>query len=459
MADSKSGRFANHLNSLREKLRSFRREEREMALKEVIAEIDNGNLKPESSRPWSNLHAHTFFSYSCEDYSPSRLVLEAYLAGLSVIGSTDFDVLDSLEEMFSAGDSLGIRTTVSIETRAFVTPYADREINSPGEPGINYSLGVGFWRNPESGSPSATFLTTLALRSRQRNLGLIEKINPFLSPVALDYEADVIPLTPAGNATERHICAALDQKSRSIFPGKDALAVFWSDVLGRSPQDVEGLLSSPGAFRNAIRGKLMKKGGVGYVQPDGGSFPSQTDFFAMIRDAGAIPCLAWLDGSSLGETDPNRLLGDFLDLGIMAVNIIPERNWNLADPKKKEERLDALARFIQTARQLDLPILAGTEMNSPGQKLVDLFDTPELAPYREDFQQAAYWLYGHTCLARTSGMGVGSDWTQEHFATDRRKINAFYREVGSRAEPGATGIERRKRLHSGLVPAEVLDLL
>lgn len=449
----------NRLAPVLKRLDSFNRDTRDQALAEVAGEVASGVVATPPDKGWSNIHAHTFFSFSSEDYSPSRLVWEARMRGLTVIGSTDFDVLDSLDEMFQAGDSLGIRTTVSLETRAFVDSYADREINSPGEPGIIYTMGVGFTAKPSAESEAGRFIASLSAQSRARNLVMIGKINPVMAPVQIDYDEDVLPLTPAGNATERHICAAYDNKARCVFPEVESLAVFWADVLGRSPQDVEQLLKDSGGFRNAMRAKLMKRGGVGYTQPAGGAFPAIAEFFKTVHAAKAVPCHAWLDGLSAGEADPRRLLDDSLGWGSLCVNVIPERNWNIADPAAKEVKIAALDAFVKAARERDLPVLAGTEMNSPGQKFVDTLDAPELTPYAKDFQDAALWLYGHTVMARVADMGVVSEWAARHFAGDRKKSNAFYLAVGKAALPGAAAASRKNAINPTMDPDAVLKAL
>jgi hypothetical protein len=37
---------------------------------------------------------------------------------------------------------------------------------------------------------------------------MISRLNVFLDPVMVDYDRDVLPLTPSGNATERHLLVA-----------------------------------------------------------------------------------------------------------------------------------------------------------------------------------------------------------------------------------------------------------
>ena len=55
------------------------------------------------------------------------------------------------------------------------------------------------------------------------------------------------------------------------------------------------------AFQNLVRARLMKRGGVGYAQPDHTSFPSVEEFHAMVEACQAIVCATWLDGLSAGE--------------------------------------------------------------------------------------------------------------------------------------------------------------
>jgi len=99
------------------------------------------------------MHFHSFFSYNAEGWSPSHIAWEAKQAGLYAAGLCDFDVLDGQEEFLHAGELLGLRATVNVETRVFLPEYADKEISSPGEPGVSYIMGAGFARPLAAGSP------------------------------------------------------------------------------------------------------------------------------------------------------------------------------------------------------------------------------------------------------------------------------------------------------------------
>ncbi len=55
-----------------------------------------------------------------------------------------------------------------------------------------------------------------------------------------------------------------------------------------------------------------------------------------------------------------------------------------------------LYKTVEIAGKFNLPIIAGTEMNKFGQKLVDDFDSKELSPIRKTFMDGAYFLHNHT---------------------------------------------------------------
>ncbi|MEZ4582006.1 MAG: hypothetical protein R3A10_10275 [Caldilineaceae bacterium] len=161
---------------------------------------------------------------------------------------------------------------------------------------------------------------------------------------------------------------------------------------------------------NLVRKALMKKGGAAYVPPGPDTFPKVEQFHAFVIGSGGIPCATWLDGTSPGEQALPELLDLLIGKGAATFNIIPDRNWNIADPAAKEVKVRNLYAAVEMAADNALPILVGTEMNSPGQPLVDQFDAPELAPVRDLFLDGAHFLYGHTMLGRYGTFGYTSDW-------------------------------------------------
>ena len=122
------------------RLNSFDQDER-MSVLEKLCE-DNSVFPDETANV--NMHCHSFFSYNPFGWSPARIAWEAKSAGLYAAGLCDFDVLEGLNEFLRAGEMLKLRTAVHLETRVFVHEFADKEITSPGEPGVTYIMGAGF---------------------------------------------------------------------------------------------------------------------------------------------------------------------------------------------------------------------------------------------------------------------------------------------------------------------------
>ena len=388
-----------------------------------------------------NVHAHTFFSYNAYGYSPSKFAWLARKTGLAAAGIVDFDVLDGLEEFVAAGRLIGLRTCASVESRVYVPEFSAQVINSPGEPGVAYHMGVGFPR-----AASHPFLAEMRAAAQRRTRGVMERVNPFLDPVRLDFERDVAPLTPSGNATERHLCEAYERKAVELFADPQRRAAFWTERLGDAP--------SEGAKLQAlIRAKTMKRGGVGYVAPDKGSFPEMAKMDRFVLEVGAIPTMAWLDGISAGEQRFAELLEIGAASGVAAINVIPERTYTSGPPEQKIKNLYAV---VADAEKRGFPVLAGTEMNTPGQKFVDALASAELKPLAPTFLRGAYVIYAHTVLQRELGLGYLSPWAQASFASVAAK-NAFFLAAGQALQPGAEN--KLGGLDANVSPAQLLQRL
>jgi len=416
--------------------------------------VNAGEISLPPENDYFNAHCHTFFSFNAYGYSPTALAWLGKMKGYKLVGIVDFDVLDAVDEFLNACERVGLRGSAGLETRIYLPEFSTREITSPGEPGVTYHMGIGFTNSAAPPAAAAT-LADLGERARERNRSMVERLNAYLDPVRIDYEQDVLPLTPGGNATERHMLVAYTKVAEQVSIDPDA---FWADKLALSVEKISTLRQDIPAFHNIIRSKLMKRGGVGYVQPDAGMFPDVETVNAMITACGALPCVTWLDGTARGEQDIEELLTLMMDKGALALNIIPDRNWNIADPEMRRVKIANLYHVVALAHSLDLPINVGTEMNSHGQKLVDDFDAPELAPVRQSFMDGADFIYGHTALQRFRSLGYLSEWAEVHLP-QRHERNAFYRGVGAALPPGETGRMILQKLSSSPTPDEILALL
>jgi hypothetical protein len=445
------GDLSPSLDDLEASLNDFTPSVRKNALVKLVQILKAGAFPETPKRRLVNLHCHTFFSFNAYGYSPSGLAWLAKRMGFTALGMVDFDVLDGIDEFLEACEYLEVRGSAGIESRAFVPEFAQYEINSPGEPGITYHMGIGFTSSAVPSSVSH-ILDRLRKTAADRNRSMVERLNNHLAPVYVDYEQDVLPLTPNGNATERHILKVFLRKAEKTA---NCLVKFWSHKMNLPEDNVQELLLDPIAFQNAFRAKLMKLGGVGYVRPEPSTFPTIEEFHELITACGALPCAAWLDGTSPGERVFAELLELFISKGAVALNIIPDRNWNIADPEQRRVKIQKLYEVVELAQRLDLPLNIGTEMNSYGQKLVDDIDSPELQPIRQAFLDGAYFIYGHTAMQRYIGLGYQSDWAKRHLP-ERRERNSFYTQVGYRLAPGEVS---RQRLQATVLPITPVNFL
>ncbi len=437
---------STRLAALEAQLDTFDAQARAAALEELAGMARRGSIVAPPAGNETNVHSHTFFSFNAYGYSPSGFVWRAWRRGLAVAGTVDFDVLHGLEETIAAGELLGVRTTGGLETRVFIPELCDKEINSPREPGVYYFMGTAFPRVPAESSAAGATLARMYALAQERNKGMLARVNAFLGTVTIDYERDVCPLTPARNPTERHLLEAYDRKARAVCG--DGVAGFWAGVLGLAADDVRPLLEDRPRLHEVLRAKLMKAGSPGYAKPEAGSFPTLAEAAAMVKDARGLPTATWLDGTSAGEADLEALLDVLTGAGVVVVNIIPDRNWNLVDPAQRAAKVRLLGECITICRARELPVIAGTEMNKYGQPFVDNFGVDALAPFVHDFLNGALVLHGHTVLARCGPWSYFSAWAADAFgpadgAEGRRRRNEFYRAVGA---AGPLGAEKRARV-------------
>ncbi len=449
------------------------------ALAELVDLAGRGRIETAPESGIVNLHCHTFFSFNAYGYSPAALAWLAKKRGFYAVGIVDFDVLDAVDEFMAACDLAGVRGSAGIETRTLLPQFATREINSPGEPGVYYHMGIGFTLGTAPDKASAAILASMRDRAQRRNREMLAHINLHLAPVIVDYDRDVVPMTPSGNVTERHMLFAIlravgewaNHESRSTkhavrntqyaprtthHAPRTTEISFWSDKLALPEDQIASAIDDPVRFFTLVRGKLMKKGGVGYVMPTPAAYPTVDEVDAGTRGCAALPCATWLDGLSAGEQAIHELLGLLVDKGSVALNIVPDRNWNIADPAVRQRKVTKLHEIVRIAAEYHLPLNVGTEMNAPGNKLIDDFAAPEMSPVRQAALDGAAFVYGHTVMQRALGLGYHSAWAAAHLPT-RPARNAFYTAIGRRVPPGAAGLARLAALDPALTPEQFID--
>ncbi|MHB9032056.1 MAG: PHP domain-containing protein [Anaerolineae bacterium] len=439
----------------RQQLYDLNPQVRAQALANLIQAQVNGEIEVNPPTNLVNLHCHTCYSYNAYGHTPASLAWLAAEQGWRALATVDFDVLDAVDETLYSCDAVRVRGAAGLETRVFVPEFATREINSPGEPGICYFVGVGF-TSQTAPADAAPVLAEMRRAADRRNREMAIRINTFVGQAAVDYDRDVLPLTPSGNATERHMLVAYDAAARRAFPKRADLVAFWARKLGLEPAVVESSLGAEPGPNELLRSKLMKRGGVGYVQPTPESFPALRQVSEMICACGALPTYAWLDGYSAGEQAIEELLTVMLANGVVGLTVIPERNWNFKDSTVKAEHVRKLNDTMDLAARLDLPVFIGTEMNKAGQPLVDDIQSGDaLRPFAAQFIAGADLLAGHSILQRALGKGYSSSWAVDNLP-ERRERNAFYTRVGQIVEPGPKAVSQVASLAKAATPDDLI---
>ncbi len=379
---------------IEKKLLSFDYKERKETLHNLKEAIEKGRIKKVSQKPYLNLHIHSFHSFNYKNWSPSRIVFEGWRYNLQYTGVVDFDTLIAIEETLLAGEILNVKVICGFESRVFLPELKDKVINSPKEPGIYYLCGKGFKKKIEENSKEGKFFLKLKEIAQNRNKKVIKKLNEFLKDVKIEFEKDLLPLTPSNNPTERHIVVAYQRKSEKILGEK--VDNFWAEILKMEKQKVEKLRKEKAEdFQEILRKKLIKYGGPAYVPPEIENFPVFDEVVEMTEKAGGIPIGTWLDGTNPGEENPEELIELLKSKKIKGITIIPERNWNIKDPKEKEIKIKKLEEFMETCIKMNMPVICGTEMNKFGQPFIDDFSQPVLSKYLPYFMESASTLFNH----------------------------------------------------------------
>ncbi|MFN4226910.1 MAG: hypothetical protein ACK4F0_02060 [Candidatus Ratteibacteria bacterium] len=369
-------------------LSDFDIEIRKNSFLEVCNLIKKNKVKKDNEyKGLINAHIHTFHSFNYKNWSPLRIVFEGWKKGLLYLGTVDFDTLIALEETLWAGELLNLKVISGFETRVFLEEMKDKVINSPNEPGIFYLCGKGFKKVLKENTLERDLLDNLKRIAQKRNKKIIEKINNYLKDVKIDYEKDVLPLTPSKNPTERHIIYAYYIKSKEIL--KEKVDIFWADILEIEKEKlIELKEKNIGDLYEKIRQKLIKFGGPGYIKSKSTDFPTFDKVVEIIEKGGGIPIGTWLDGTNEGEKNPEVLVELLKAKRIKGITIIPERNWNIKNEDEKKLKIKKLNEFMAVCQKMNMPVICGTEMNKYGQPFIDNFNNSEISKYLKYFLES-----------------------------------------------------------------------
>ncbi|HUP03873.1 MAG TPA: PHP domain-containing protein [Bryobacteraceae bacterium] len=341
-------------------------------------------LGPRSQRG-TNVHIHTSESFSVFR-SPSEAVWRAAQENLAVLGINDHYTVAGHEEFRRACAVAGIDATFSMEAVAMDRDAAEAgiKLNDPDNPGRVYLCGKGITRVPAESSAEMQSLARMRAALERRNRELTAKVDKlFEDRLGANGPswADVVALTPRGNATERHVASAVLRRLRELAEEKaKPLEELIAACCGATPPAP----SNDAALQIFLRGKLLKAGAPCYVPEDAEAFVSVEELRRIFLAFGSIPTYPILGNPVLsGEQNIEQLLDNFERRGWHAAEVIPVRN----TPARLREIVNACQRRWW-------PVFNGTEHNTPEMRpMLDPFALdPEFEPW---FRRSIALLLGH----------------------------------------------------------------
>ncbi|MDR0817813.1 MAG: PHP domain-containing protein [Clostridiales Family XIII bacterium] len=338
--------------------------------------IDSGGIPDVPATSDVNNHVHTTYSFS--PYSPAMAVWRGYQAGLKVVGIVDHDSVSGAKEFLEAAEIIGIIPTVGLECRVDMsrTVLGERRINNPDQGGVAYMTMHGI---PHTSIDLIDrFLVPLRERRGVRNRKMVLKINGLFNPfgVAIDYDADVLPLSMShdgGSVTERHILYALSRALIASLGKGGELVAFLRDKTGVAVSEKTAglLLDADNPYYEYDLLGLLKSSLIEQIYiPATDECPPASDYIALAKEAGTISAYAYLGdvgesvtGDKKAQTFEDAYLPELFDLlsglGVNGISYMPSRN----TPAQ-------ITRLRELIAEHQLFQISGEDINQPRQRFV-----------------------------------------------------------------------------------------
>ena len=351
------------------KLNAPTREARLANLKEVLKDTVFPPMVPQ----YINNHIHTTYSFS--PYSPAAAVYAARMEGLCTAGIIDHDSISGAHEFIEAAKLVEIPVTIGMEARVSMdgTRLEGRRTNNPDQVGVSY-MTIQSVPHDKIDTLTAFFKPYQAAR-HARNRKMVARINELLPTIALDYEADVLPLSLAhenGGVTERHLMYALAIKLvKQVGKGEAMIKKLEALGLTLSEKQQKQLLDEKYPFYEYDLLGILKSAFVPKIYIDAtDECPKLSDMVKLCSDVDAYLCYAYLGdvGDSVtGDKKAQKFEDDYLDdvfeclkeEGVKAVTYMPTRN----TPQQ-------LTRLRKLCDDYGMFQISGEDINSPRQSYV-----------------------------------------------------------------------------------------
>ncbi len=340
------------------------------------------------SQPGLNInnHIHTPFSFS--SFSDMEEVFElAAREHINVLGINDFYTADGYTEFKDMAFKSGVFPVFNMEYIGLLKEEqaGDVRVNDPNNPGRTYLTGKAFKFPFKLEATYADMLDKVIDESQLQVKEMVEKTNNYFSSLGLQFTFSYTEIKKrfAKNLVrERHLSRAIRVAVFESFDDAEKRQTIFEKILNMEVD--EQLLSNESGLENAIRSKLLKKGGYAFVEETESSFLPVAELVKLILNAGGIPTYPVLLDDPEGnftefESDWEKLYKRLISLGIYAVELIPGRN----DKK-------ILTDFVNFFDEKGFVVTFGTEHNTPDMQAltvkcrngVELGEAVQLIQYR-----------------------------------------------------------------------------
>jgi hypothetical protein len=308
-----------------------------------------------------NNHFHTPYSFSAFN-NMTEIFNQAKKEGIDILGINDFITMEGYDEFNLLAYENKKFPLFNIEFMGLMKEEQKKGvlINDPNNPGRVYFCGKGLSFPANLSEANREILDSVMLNSLKQTEAMVVLLNKHLkkikSPFSLDFKEIQTEYT-RGLVRERHLAKALRIKINEHYKSEKGKKTFLKKLYGGKDSQVN--IDIPGDLDNELRAKLLKKGGVAFVEEDNDAFLSLTEIKEIILGAQGIPCYPVLLDDKAGnytdfEKDFPELLKSLTKNRVFAVELIPGRN-----------DFSIVKEFVSVFSEKGFIITFGTEHNTP----------------------------------------------------------------------------------------------
>ena len=308
-----------------------------------------------------NNHFHTPYSFSAFN-NMTEIFNQANKEGIDALGINDFITMEGYDEFNRLAYENKKFPLFNIEFMGLMKEEQEKGIliNDPNNPGRVYFCGKGLSFPVNLSETNREVLESVTQNSLNQTEAMVVLLNKHLkkikSPFNLDFKEIQAEYT-RGLVRERHLAKALRIKITDHYKSTKGKETFLKKLYGGKNGTVN--IDKPGELDNELRSKLLKKGGVAFVEEDNDAFLSLPEIKEIILGAQGIPCYPVLLDDAAGnytdfEKDFPELLKSLTKNRVFAVELIPGRN-----------DFSIVKEFVSVFSEKGFIITFGTEHNTP----------------------------------------------------------------------------------------------